>query len=111
MSTHGSRAAAFPSPVLVARAPQTRLGGLRIWWLLRGRLGRPVHLARTTAAWLTEAAHRGGTPLGDGERAGLERLRREVLALSSADGADVAGAVALVDALLSLGVKVEQERY
>jgi Wadjet anti plasmid transformation system JetA-like protein len=118
--------AGFPSPVLVEslaalarRSPalvfqhwgDADLGGLRIWWLLRGRLGRPVHLARTTAAWLTEVAHRGGTPLGEGERAGLERLRREVLALSSAGGTDVAGAVALIDALLSLGVKIEQERY
>jgi hypothetical protein len=33
------------------------------------------------------------------------------VAVSSADAPDVAGAIALLDALVRLGVKVEQERY
>lgn len=118
--------AGFPSPVLVdslaALAHRSSgvafqhwgdadLGGLRIWWLLRARLGRPVALVRTTAAWLEDVAARGGKPLGDGERSGLERLRRQLLASDAPDAPDVADAVALVDALLRLGVKVEQERY
>lgn len=118
--------AGFPSPVLVDslaalahRASGVEfqhwgdadLGGLRIWWLLRSRLGRPVALARTTAAWLDEVAARGGKPLGDGERSGLERLRGQLLASDASDASDVADAVALIEALLRLGVKVEQERY
>lgn len=86
------------------------LGGLRIWWLLCTRVDRPVALVRTTAAWLEDAAARGGKPLGDGERWGLE-LRGQLLASPSADAPDVTDAVALIDALLRLGVKVEQERY
>ncbi|MBI4220278.1 MAG: hypothetical protein HY682_09065, partial [Chloroflexi bacterium] len=87
------------------------LGGLRIWWLLRARLGRQVALARTTAAWLDDVAGRGGKPLGDGERSGLDRLRRQLLESDAAEAPDVLDAVALIDALLRLGVKVEQERY
>lgn len=118
--------AGFPSPVLVDSLAalahrcsdlafrhwgDADLGGLRIWWLLRERLARPVALVRTTAAWLADAARRGGTPLGDGERSGLDRLRRQLLASPAASAVDVLDAVALIDALLRLGVKVEQERY
>jgi hypothetical protein len=118
--------AGFPSPVLVEslaalahRCPglafqhwgDADLGGLRIWWLLRARIDRPIALVRTTAAWLEDAAARGGTRLGDGERSGLERLRLQLLASAAAGAPDVTDAVALIDALLRVGVKVEQERY
>lgn len=87
------------------------LGGLRIWWLLRSHINRAVELFRTRAEWLEEAAGRGGMPLSAGERAGLERLRGQILGSPLASAPDVAGALLLVDALLRLGVKVEQERY
>ncbi|HEX7125723.1 MAG TPA: hypothetical protein VF406_08080 [Thermodesulfobacteriota bacterium] len=87
------------------------VGGLRIWWLLRTRLGCPVHLFRTTPEWLEEAAASGGRPLPTAERAALERFGA-LLAGSGTGGApDVAQARRLVASLLRLGVKVEQERY
>jgi hypothetical protein len=52
------------------------LGGLRIWWLIRSRLGCPVPLYRTRAEWLESAAATDATQaLDGGERAGLARLR------------------------------------
>jgi hypothetical protein len=56
-------------------------------------------------------AGRGGKRLGDGERSGLDRLRRQLLASAAAEAPDVVDAVALIDRLLRLGIKVEQERY
>lgn len=118
--------AGFPAPAIVdalaevARlSPDTRfrhwgdadLGGLRIWWLLRTRLGRPLAPFRTDAGWLEREAGRGGVALGDAERAALGRLRDQLGASPAAAGPDVVAAIGLVDALLRLGVKVEQERY
>lgn len=117
--------AGFPTPVLLdalaaARKPSldfrhwgdADLGGLRIWWLLRTRLDRPVSLHRTSAAWLEQAVQSGGgSPLDDGERAGLARLRAQLVASAVATAPDVADALGLVDALLRLGCKVEQERW
>jgi len=119
--------AGFPAPALVdslaeivRRDPAKRLqhwgdadvGGLRIWWLLRTRLDHPITLFRTTAAWVErEVARRGGTPLEDADRPALRRLREQLVASPYAAGSDVAAVVALIDALLALGIKVEQERY
>jgi hypothetical protein len=119
--------AGFPVPALVdslaaivRRDPAKRLrhwgdadvGGLRIWWLLRTRLEHPLELFRTSAAWVEgEAARRGGTPLEDADRPALRRLREQLVASPPAGAGDVGGVVALIDALLALGIKVEQERY
>jgi hypothetical protein len=119
--------AGFPAPVLIdtlaavaARKPGLRfqhwgdadLGGLRIWWLLRTRVGRPVALFRTQAEWLEEAVRSGGgAPLDEGERAGLTRLRRQLAASDQASAPDVGDGLRLIDALLRLGAKVEQERW
>lgn len=128
--------AGFPSPTLAEslaaiarRDPGKRFqhwgdadaGGLRIWWLLRARIGRPVALFRTTAAWVRQVAARRATPLDARDRAALQRLRGQLLeaaggeggpaALPGAADADVRDAVALIDTLLALGVKLEQERY
>jgi hypothetical protein len=115
----------FPSPAtrgflaaVARRAPEVRfrhwgdadLGGLRIWWLLRGELGRPVELFRTRAEWLEEEARRGAAALAPGERLDLERLQKQ-LAAAGAGAPDVAEALRLIDAILRLGVKLEQERY
>jgi hypothetical protein len=86
-------------------------GGLRIWWLLRTRLGVPIAPLRTTAAWLRQVAPSGGIPLEAADRAALRRLRVQITGAPCAADADVAEAVALIDALLETGVKVEQERY
>ena len=88
------------------------VGGLRIWWLLRTRLEHPLELFRTSAAWVEgEAARRGGTPLEDADRPALRRLREQLVASPHAGAGDVGDVVALIDALLALGIKVEQERY
>jgi hypothetical protein len=116
--------AGFPTPLLteslaavVRRDPGKHLqhwgdadaGGLRIWWLLRTRVARPVALVRTTAAWVTRvAAEGGGAPLPAGDRAALRRLRDQ---LGGGAEADVSDALALIEALLACGIKVEQERY
>jgi hypothetical protein len=118
--------AGFPVPVLVEslaeivrRDPAKRLqhwgdadaGGLRIWWLLRERLDHPIALFRTTPVWLEREARQGGTPLDDVDRAALRRLRKQLVTAPAAGCADVREAVGLIDALLALGVKVEQERF
>lgn len=118
--------AGFPTPVLADslaaiahRDPAKRLqhwgdadaGGLRIWWLLRTRAGRPVALARTTAEWVARAAGQRGTPLDPPDRAALYRLREQLTSAPCAGDDDVRQAIAVIDVLLALGVKVEQERY
>lgn len=86
------------------------VGGLRIWWLLRTRLGQPLHLFRTTADWLHAAAvEQGGIPLQEAEVQALKRLRQQLSAGETAS--DIEQACCLIDALLLLQVKVEQERY
>lgn len=85
------------------------VGGLRIWWFLRMRLGRPLHLFRTTADWLHAAAQQGGVPLQEVEVHALKRLRRQFPAGETAS--DLEQACRLSDALFYLRVKVEQERF
>jgi len=118
--------AGFPAPVLAdslaaiaRRDPAKRLqhwgdadaGGLRIWWLLRARAGRPVALLRTTADWVARAARQRGTLLEPTDRAALQRLREQLTSAPCAADDDIREAIALIDVLLVLGVKVEQERY
>lgn len=118
--------AGFPTPALVqaltdlchARTElavrhwgDADLGGLRIWWHLRQRLDRPVHLHRVDRAWLdAEVGRRAGTRLTPGERGHLERLRRELDRGARSLAPDVRQALALLDGLLAHGMKVEQER-
>jgi len=87
------------------------LGGLRIWWLLRSRLNRPVELFRTRAEWLEEEAARLAQPLTPLETRGLVRLRQELDGSPEVNEPDIAAARALLIALLKTGKKVEQERY
>jgi hypothetical protein len=119
--------AGFPDPTLLdalaaiaARKPAVAfrhwgdadLGGLRIWWLIRTRLGCPVALYRTRAEWLAATVRLGGArALDDGERAGLARLRRQLEASPWAGAADLGDAVELIAMLLRLGKKAEQERW
>jgi hypothetical protein len=119
--------AGFPDPTLLdalaavaARPPGMKfrhwgdadLGGLRIWWLVRTRLGSPVALHRTRAEWLeTTVGAGGGQPLDEAERAGLARLQRQLEASPWSSAADVREALALIAALLRLGRKAEQERW
>jgi hypothetical protein len=88
------------------------LGGLRIWWLIRTRLGRPVALYRTRAEWLEATVRSGGAQaIDDGERAGLARLARQLEASPWAGATDLSDAAALITMLLRLGKKAEQERW
>jgi hypothetical protein len=115
----------FPSAALqgaleavARRAPGVRfrhwgdadVGGVRIWWLLRSRIGRPVDLFRTRAGWLEAEAAR-ARELNGLEKRGLARLRAELEASPAAGAPDLAAAIDLLDALLRLGKKVEQERW
>ena len=84
------------------------MGGLRIWWFLRGRLGRPLTLLRTTAEWVAAQSSSGDRPLSGIERQALARMRRELAAIT---GPDIDDGIRLIDALLKYGVKLEQERY
>lgn len=83
------------------------LGGLRIWWFLRQRLGASLRLFRTTAAWVEANADR-ARRLRREERGALARFRDE---LAKVDADDARDAFALADMLVRRGIKVEQERY
>ena len=114
--------AGFPTPRLVTALVQLAqksnaafqhwgdadVGGLRIWYFLRSRLGCPLMLLRTTADWVASESSFGGRPLSPLERHALARMRQE---LADTEGADVDSARALIDSLLEHGVKLEQERY
>jgi Uncharacterized protein conserved in bacteria C-term(DUF2220) len=84
------------------------VGGIRIWWLLRQRLGRSIELFRTTAAWVEGEIAGGGRLLSGSEKHGLRRLQTE---LESASGSDIFGVRDLIDVLLKHGIKLEQERF
>ena len=119
--------AGFPDPSLLdalaavaARRPSIEfrhwgdadLGGLKIWWLVRARLGCPVALHRTRTEWVeTTVRSGGGQPLDDRERAGLARLRRQLDTSGRTSAPDLGDAVDLIETLLRLGKKVEQERW
>lgn len=115
----------FPSPVLstalrqiAVRRPNLRFrhwgdadrGGLRIWWYLRRTLDREVKFFRTTPEWLVKHRER-SQPLSSAERADLERLKQVLQHSFGEMPEDVSVACQLIDALVSLGIKLEQERY
>lgn len=114
--------AGFPTPAVVEalrrmhEASQAELhhwgdadvGGLRIWWLLRQRLGE-VRLFRTTADWARREAP-SGRAMTNRERSALHRLRAQVAGAEFADAVDVQQALELIDTLLDTNHKIEQER-
>ncbi len=117
--------AGFPSEALLQalcevshRAPATTFrhwgdadgGGMRIWWFIRCRLGRVVELFRTTAQWLEGEASR-GREVDSRERRGLQSLAREIMEHPSSSEPDLRAAQDLIEALLRVGRKVEQERW
>jgi hypothetical protein len=85
-------------------------GGLRIWWHLRSHIARPVLLFRTGRDWL-EAEAANGREITSFEQQGLGRLAAEIRECPAASEPDVQEALHLIDALLRLGRKVEQERW
>jgi hypothetical protein len=84
------------------------VGGLRIWWFLRERLGRQVDLFRTTADWVAAESGRGGRRLSGAECTALVHLRT---GLESLDAPDATAARQLIESILKHDVKIEQERY
>jgi hypothetical protein len=113
----------FPTPALVSLLSRLNkansdlffqhwgdadVGGLRIWWLIRQRIARPVQFLRTTATWVRSESPRGGKRLSGLERAALRRLRAELQVITDADGATARD---LIDSLLEYGRKIEQERF
>jgi hypothetical protein len=115
----------FPTPVLSAalariasRRPDLRFrhwgdadaGGLRIWWHLRRALAHELELFRTTPDWVTQH-HERAQRLSAAERSDLERVRQALQPSADATCQDILEAVRLVDTLLTLGIKIEQERY
>jgi len=115
--------AGFPTPQLAStlgrlaeRSPDATfrhwgdadVGGVRIWWLLRTRLGRPLELFRTTREWVEAESSRSGKPLSQAERHALARLHDD---LEQIEGGDVVAARELIDVILAAGRKLEQERY
>jgi hypothetical protein len=84
-------------------------GGLQIWWLLRERLARPVHLFRTTASWIGAGAEQPSRLLSQVDRAALGRLHARLDAM--ADAPDVVEVRELITALLESGIKPEQESF
>jgi hypothetical protein len=105
-----TRIAGEASSTLFRHWGDADVGGLRIWWLLRSRLGREVELFRTRRAWLEAEAGR-GRELTDRERRGLAALREELACSSASSASDVADALDLIDGLINIGRKIEQERW
>ena len=82
--------AGFPTPRLVTALVQLAqksnatfqhwgdadVGGLRIWYFLRSRLGCPLMLLRTTADWVASESSFGSRPLSPLERPALVRMRQ-----------------------------------
>lgn len=85
-------------------------GGLQIWWYLRQALGCGLEHFRTTAEWVRQAS-RGAQPLTATDRRGLERFQALLASSPVASEVDVRSALSLCHCLLTLGIKVEQERY
>ena len=115
--------AGFPTPALVAALGELSgrlgdaefrhwgdadVGGMRIWWFLRSRLGRPVSLFRTTAQWVESEIPRGGRRLSTAEIEALQRLKSQ---LNAVRGEDIRSAKELIDKLVETQTKIEQERY
>jgi hypothetical protein len=115
--------AGFPTPALVAALAElgrrlgdaefrhwgdADVGGLRIWWFFRGRLERPVLLFRTNAQWVESEISRGGRRLSIDEMEALRRLKSQ---LSPVEGDDIRSATELIDKLLEVQIRIEQERY
>jgi hypothetical protein len=65
-------------------------------------------IVRTTADWVASESPSGGRSLSSAERHALVRMRQE---LGNGDGPDLDMARALIESLLTHGVKLEQERY
>jgi hypothetical protein len=84
------------------------VGGLRIWWFLRCRLQRPVSLFRTTAQWVESEASQGGRRFSASEIESLQRLKSQ---LNAAIGDDIRSATELIDKMLEIQIRIEQERY
>lgn len=115
-----SRAVAALLAEIARRSPTTAfrhwgdadVGGLRIWWNLRNHVGRPVALFRTTADWvLSESGEREASRLTASERAQLVVMRQRLAEVPHPNAADIREVRALIDALESMDIKVEQERY
>jgi hypothetical protein len=115
--------AGFPTPALMAALGglgrrlgdaefrhwgDADVGGLRIWWFLRNRLERPVSLFRTNAEWVESEASRGGRRLSTDEMEALRRLKSQ---LNATEGDDIRSATELIDKLLEVQIRIEQERY
>lgn len=119
--------AGFPTPGLVdalarlskqAPASQWRhwgdadVGGIRIWWFLRNRLGRPLEWFRSTTAWVEAVAQvSGGTALSAKEGGALEQLAKRLRESSLCNEPDVQSVISCANNLRTLGRKVEQERF
>ena len=115
--------AGFPTPALTSALADLKarigeaefrhwgdadVGGLRIWWFLRCRLNRPVSLFRTTAQWVETERVRGGRRLSTAEVEALQRLK---LQLEAVTGDDVRAASELIDKLIEVQIRIEQERF
>ena len=115
--------AGFPTPALIAALAELSrrlgeaefrhwgdadVGGLRIWWFLRGRLKRPVSLFRTNTQWVESQVSEGGRHLSRDEIDALRRLKSQ---LDGMEGDDIRSANELIDKLLELQIRIEQERY
>lgn len=83
------------------------MGGLRIWWLLQRRLDRAITLFRTTADCIARIDPSTARALTTAE---VHMLRRLHDSLREAPDSDVLEAIALIEALLAAGIKLEQER-
>lgn len=117
--------AGFPTPGLVEvlaalaqAAPESRwrhwgdadVGGVRIWWFLRNKIGRPLEWFRSTTTWL-EGVAATGTPMSAKERGALEQLEKKIFDSPIRDAPDVQEVATFVKTLREIGRKVEQERF
>lgn len=104
-----SRSRSWRSRALFRHWGDADNGGLQIWWLLRERLARPVHLFRTTASWISAGAEQPSRLLSAADRAALGTLHARLDTM--VDAPDVVEVRELITVLLESGIKSEQESF
>jgi predicted RecB family nuclease len=90
--------------------PDGDAAGLRIWWTIRKSIQRPVRIFRMRKSWIDDLAKYETHRFTDKERSELIETKRFFEAQACTDE-DLLDAVALLDALCTREIVIEQEHH